>query len=67
MECGVPMSIKSSRICDRRNEGDPTAPKKEGENFFCPNIFFNHKYHKIENNFSFELVKKTFFSQNTKN
>jgi hypothetical protein len=31
---------------------DPTTPNEEGENF-C-----SHKYHKIENNFIFEQVKK---------
>jgi hypothetical protein len=34
--------------------------QKRGENKknVCPTFFCSHKYHKIENNFTFELVKK---------
>jgi hypothetical protein len=37
-----------------------TAPKEDGEKFFCPTIFCSHKYHKIVNNFIFEQVKEIF-------
>ncbi len=48
---------------------DPkTATKERGEEkFSCPTFFYIHKYHKIENYFIFELVKKKNMGQFTKN
>jgi hypothetical protein len=38
--------------------GSKTATKERGEKNCCPTFFCSHKYHKIENLFIFELVKK---------
>jgi hypothetical protein len=42
-----------SRIPDQK-----TATKERGEEELVVAFFYSHKYHKIENYFTFELVKK---------
>jgi hypothetical protein len=42
---------------------DPTTEPKEGENFFCPTIFYSHKYKKIVNILNFEQLKEFFWPQ----
>ncbi len=48
---------------------DPkTARKEKGEkNFFCQTFLCSHKFHKIENYFSFEVLKKKILGQFSKN
>jgi hypothetical protein len=43
-----------------RIPGPTTAPKDEGEIFFCPTILCRNKYHNFVNHFIFEQVKKFF-------
>ncbi len=47
------------------NPGSNNRTKRGGK-FFCPTIFYSHKYNKIVNILNFEQLKE-FFCHNTKN
>ncbi len=49
----LPIPDLGSQIPDPK-----TATKERGENFFCHTIFCSQKFHKIENYFIFEMLKK---------
>jgi hypothetical protein len=50
---GCLSQIQDHDFCPSRIPDPKTLKKERGETFFC-----SHKYHKIENYFIFELVKK---------
>jgi hypothetical protein len=53
-----------SRILDLGSRiPDPkTAAKERGEQICCHTFFCSHKFHKIENYFIFEMLKKNFLA-----
>jgi hypothetical protein len=57
-----------SRIPDlgSRIPDTSTAPKEEGEIFFCPNIFGGHKYHKIVKKSEIRDPEKTYSGSRAK-
>ncbi len=58
--CGSRMFIPDPRswFLAIPDPGSKTATKERGEKISCHNLLCSHKFHKIANYFSFELLKK---------